>query len=99
MNIGLKWVNLNVFIVNSNKWGVDSNHWVASIYPCYCFQSPEDSIETIVGEIFQEDDKNKDGVITQDEFNHAGEDGPMPEDGIYPEDVDEENYDPTKEEL
>ena len=31
----------------------------------------DESIETIVSEIFQEDDKNKDGIISKDEYMHA----------------------------
>ena len=33
----------------------------------------EDTIKTIVSEIFQEDDKNKDGVISFEEYSHSAE--------------------------
>jgi len=52
----------------------------------------EDSIETIVSEIFQEDDKNKDGVISLEEFQHAGEGA-----GEHPDDDMEESFDGEEE--
>jgi len=59
-----------------------------------------ENIDTIVGEIFQEDDKNKDGVISYDEYQHFEE----PADGEQAisddeEEDDEHPFDDKKDEL
>jgi len=58
-------------------------------------QVTEDSVETIVSEIFQEDDKNKDGVISLEEYQHSAggmesENEETMEDGDMHEAFDEE---------
>ncbi|XP_057297818.1 uncharacterized protein LOC130628820 [Hydractinia symbiolongicarpus] len=56
----------------------------------------ENSVETIVSEIFQEDDKNKDGVISLEEYQHSAA---ALDDGDDREDVEEQEEEEIKEEL
>lgn len=53
-------------------------------------------METIVSEIFQEDDKNKDGVISLEEYQHSAA---ALDDGDDREDVEEQEEEEIKEEL
>jgi len=61
-----------------------------------------ENIDTIVGEIFQEDDKNKDGVISYEEYQHFEEGAEGADDTAAPDDEEEEDevpIDDLKDEL
>lgn len=60
----------------------------------------ENSVETIVGEIFQEDDKNKDGVISFQEYQHSAAGLAEEEEGMEQGDYhDHDHGDDGKDEL
>ena len=69
------------------------------------YQEKFENVDTIVSEIFQEDDKNKDGVISFEEYQHFEEqDEGEPETPFVEEeeDIEQEPIDDdviTKEEL